>query len=549
MIFKILEYVKKRPWLVMPLIAVLYLIIMAPMSWSGASNDKMLAVFNLDEYAQYQDILYRVESWNLFEYREVQYGQLFVLISFVVAEFFHGVSSFTGKWDITAASIFTLRELCIASYAVGCIALVKVFFDDCSEIRKIIIYAVLLLVAGGFTLNNQWKPDQFVFLACMLGLLWISKSIAQPANRKALFFGVFFFGLAAGLKAYGWFAAPLIVVATVLVYGVAYFREIKNILTVGAKLGLGFIAGFLVGQPVMVWPPYAWEVFNRLLISISNTTVANEQIPISKYLTDATIKNWYVNALHTYYGHWLFLCLVIFAVLAGFIFSKTRRSSYMTVLLWFVPLSIYIITQVRLTGEQRYWAPICMPMIAGALCAVLTTFDYLRNKYAKIAVIFCALAILIPQMLFFVREDVETWRKSVGREETAPSILFFNKIWRTWLSKLPSGKSYIVFRDPYIYFPYISGMKVRMVYKETEYKDINAQPTDILLLQVDYIKAYASNENLELKKSSARLWGTYTFYSDARDDKVKGFKKIYQDGFGMFFVSDALYQKVRSIHK
>jgi hypothetical protein len=221
----------------------------------------------------------------------------------------------------------------------------------------------------------------------------------------------------------------------------------------------------------------------------------------------------------------------------------------MTVLLWFVPLSIYIITQVRLTGEQRYWAPICMPMIAGALCTVLTVFDYLRNKYAKIVVMFCALAILIPQMFFFVRKDVKTWRKSVGREETAPAILFFNNVWKNWLVKLPVKKDYSIFRDPYVYFPHTPEMKVRMVYKETEYKDINAEPTDILLLQVSYVGDYASNENLELKKSSAKLWGTYTFYSDARDDKIKGFKKIYQDRFGMFFVSDALYEKIGSLHK
>jgi len=291
-------------------------------------------------------------------------------------------------------------------------------------------------------------------------------------------------------------------------------------------------------------PRVAWRVIERLLTTINNSTRANDQNRSSNYLTSADVEHWYRNAFHYYYGHWLFLIAAIVATVAGMPLDKPRRNRYLAVLVWVAPISAYVVTQIEYTGEERYWLPIWMPVLAAFLSFCL--WAVARSRWTPLGIAGCILAgTPALQAAEYVKADAEIWRLEAGRETVAPALFFYRKVEHDWLSKMPKNRDYSIFRDPYVYFPpSLAGFNVRMRYKDTTFSDVVEVPTDILLVQVDYIKINASDENLADKQASPLLWNSYLFYSDVRDDKVRGFKKIYQDKFGIFFVSDALFRQL-----
>ena len=531
-------------------LAIAYFLLFVPLSLLGARDRNMLAVFNLDEYAQYSDVLNRAvwgppfRQWieNFFAYIGTQYGYLFSLICTIIVMFIRAVSRWTGGWDATQANIFILRQLCVACSILGSYCLSKMFSDPGDRLRQIVIFAFLLLVPGAFMLNVLWKPDQAVYLLVALALYWTSRALeANSSSTRALLLGTFFFGMAAGLKAYGWFAGPLILLASVRTWGPRFWQERVRLLNLGGV----FVGGFLVSQPVMIWPPTASRVAGRLLESVRNSTKASDMNRIPTNLTSADLTHWYQNSFHYFYGHWIFLVAALVATVAGSFLNKERNGRYLVVLVWFIPISIYVTTQIVYTGEQRYWLPMWMPVIAAFLSRCFTLIE--RHRLSRFGLIACVIAVVIPtaQAGAYLKMDVLTWRAEVVRERDAPSIRFYEMVQRNWLTKLPKNRTYSLFHDPYVYWPRgLVGFDPRMNFKDTTYSDVVALPTDILLLQADYIKVNASNDNLAQKKASRLMWDTYVFYSDVRDDKLKGFKKVYQDKFGIFFVSDALYRQL-----
>ena len=533
-----------------PSLAIAYFLLFVPLSLLGIHDKNMLAVFNLDEYAQYGEMLGRAvwypptRKWvdGFFDYGNTQYGYLFSLMSSLVVLFFQTLSHFTGRWDTTPVCVFILRQLCVSCFILGTFYLSKMFSDREDRSQRVIIFGFLLLVSGPFALNSLWKPDQGVYLLVALGLYWISRAMdAGSSATRELLLGTFFFGMAAGFKAYGWFAGPLILLTIFLAWGPRFWREPIRLLNLGGV----FICGFLVSQPVMIWPPTAWQVIERLQTSISNSTQAKDMVRMPGYLTTADLPHWYQNSFHNFYGHWIFLIAALAAAAAGVLLEKQRRHRYLAVLVWFVPISIYVVTQIVYTGEQRYWLPMWMPVFAAFLSFCFWVARH--SRLARFGLAAWAIVALLPvwQAAAYIRNDAADWMEQVNRQKVSPAIFFYHKVEDGWLSKLPKDRAYAVFRDPYIYLPpMLAGFKVRMRYKDTTYADILEIPTDILLLDTDYIRLNASNVDMDRKKASRILWDTYLFYSDVRDDKVKGFRKIYQDKWGIFFVSDALYRRL-----
>src|SRR6185503_17706293 len=116
------------------------------------------------------------------------------------------------------------------------------------------------------------------------------------------------------------------------------------------KLGAAFVGGFLVSQPVMIWPPAALNVVKRLLLTVSRSTRADDANRISTYLTSADVGHWYHNSFEVFYGHWSFLVFAIAATVAGLLLDKPRRYRYLAVMVWFVPIAGYVVTQIVYTG-------------------------------------------------------------------------------------------------------------------------------------------------------------------------------------------------------
>jgi hypothetical protein len=152
------------------------------------------------------------------------------------------------------------------------------------------------------------------------------------------------------------------------------------------------------------------------------------------------------------------------------------------------------------------------------------------------------IAIIGWQAAIYLTKDIELYRHVLTREQTEESLAFYQKLESDVLPKIQSDEQLTVFRDVRMYLPDDSRWIVRS-YWNSSYSTIEEIHPDIILLWSQRILDYTQEGAQQSAVDPATFNDTYQFYVDADNDQLRGYKLVYRDSEGLFFVSDELYEK------
>jgi hypothetical protein len=79
-------------------------------------------------------------------------------------------------------------------------------------------------------------------------------------------------------------------------------------------------------------------------------------------------------------------------------------------------------------------------------------------------------------------------------------------------------------------------------YWNSKYSTIEKLKPDIIILWSQRILDYTQEGALEAAVDPTAFQDTYTFFIDAKNDQIRGYRLIYRDAEGLMFVSDAMYE-------
>ena len=132
-------------------------------------------------------------------------------------------------------------------------------------------------------------------------------------------------------------------------------------------------------------------------------------------------------------------------------------------------------------------------------------------------------------------------REVRSREGHEESLVFYSVLERDYLPRIHANEKLTVFRDVRMYFPDNSLWNVR-TYWNSKYSTIEKIEPEIIILWSQRILDYTQEGALDSAVNPATFQDTYTFFMDAKNDQIRGYRLIYRDNEGLMFVSDAVYE-------
>ena len=134
------------------------------------------------------------------------------------------------------------------------------------------------------------------------------------------------------------------------------------------------------------------------------------------------------------------------------------------------------------------------------------------------------------------------FREVLAREENEGSLAFYSILERDVLLRIPTDSQLVVFRDVRMYFPEDPQWVVRS-YWNSNYKVIEKIEPDLIILWAQRILDYTQEGAQENALDPESFQNTYNFYVDVDNDQLRGYRLIYRDANGLFFVSDEIYDE------
>lgn len=442
------------------LIGLFYFLLFIFPNLKGAQNADMLAVFEIDEYAQYPHLIRMLSSGdsiyqtirNFTIYLHYFYGYPFYFFSAIVVlpvRLFFGA-----EWTtMTPVVIALLRQVISVLPMIGVVSLLVYFQTRYKTFLHSVALFLFLLVLPPVIKNNLWwHPDSLAFLFVALTFYFLDSD--QQNFGRFFFFAAASCGLAIGTKHMGEFF--VLAIPIYLLWGVVR-RKInwqKAVL-----LAVGFVvvmfAFVIISNPLLLLPQERSEIIavqkQQFFETTQGSLVAN-----ASFNLDSVRQN---------LGQLWFIALALMGMGLGIYRKKTRLRTVL-ILCWLLPLSYVIF----FASPQRahYYLNLGLPLY---LC--LDNFfnqksDAIRNTgkkidYRKLMQWGVGLLILI-QFVIFLRTDIFVYRGGLFREENSQALQFYDRLELEVFSQLfdDAEDTLLVYRDWKIYCPPETGRQVVM---------------------------------------------------------------------------------------
>lgn len=145
------------------------------------------------------------------------------------------------------------------------------------------------------------------------------------------------------------------------------------------------------------------------------------------------------------------------------------------------------------------------------------------------------------QFALYAQKDIELYREVLTREEHEASLVFYRELEANILPRIPTGETLVVVRDVRMYLPDDSRWVVRS-YWNIKYSVVNKIEPDLILLWTQRIWDYTQQGARENAADPASFEDIYQFYVDADKDQLPGYRLVYRDAEGLFFVREEWYE-------
>ena len=514
----------------------LVLLALIPANAAGAKDANMLALFEVDEYAQYPHVLRMLTPGdtpyqtlrNFVIYLHYFYGYPFYLFSaLALLPVKLGLGS--GWQDATRVIVTVLREMVSVLpmlLSAGLLVWMQTRFKP--GWLAVGLYILLLSVPGVVVNHLWWHPDSLSFLLVTLTLFFLDRD-RLSFGRNFVLAGLIC-GAAVGMKFQGLFfvlAVPLL-----LIWGLAVrrIRAGRAVLLAGMFVGL-MAAGLVLTNPLLLLPQERAEIIRTQQTLFREINTGQILINSASFFENGR----FPADVRVHYGEPLFLLLALAGLTLGLSHPDRRRLNAL-ILAWILPAGWAVLNAA--TRRTHYYFPILLPLIS---CLVNLAPAYLppavsawgKSRPAKAILGLLTLGLLV-QWGAFIRTDAGILRTQLARETSSAPIQFYQQIQQQVLPDLPP-EPLTAYRDWRIYFPAAPGRQVEMNWKMASYPYIEALDPDLILLERENVELYARPEVVEQAVNPGNMQLTHAFYRDAARNTLTGYRLIFESDYGLVF--------------
>lgn len=527
---------QKRIFIVLLSIGILYFCVFIFPNNTGAKDQMMISLFEPDEFAQSPIIIKMLTPRSSFEqtvlnfvaYGHYYYGSPFYFFSaFTLLPL-----RFSEAWRNVQLGLLLLRQIVsVLPMIAALFLLVFVQTKFLSYIKSIGLFILLLSVSAVVENSMWWHVDSLAFLFIALTFYYLDKD-DQRFGRDFLLAAVAV-GLATGTKVIGLFF--FLAIPTYLLFGIIHKRITWYTACLRGASFMGVMAAtILISNPFLLVP----GEFGLMARILSRQSAAMSQGWTLAYAKGPA--SW-LPIIQNLYGQLIFIALVLFALGLG-IWRGTNRILHMLIAAWAVPFGLYILFTIAIK-PTHFFLPVLLPVFS----SIVVLFDpslyqsNLPRKFLPWLARGIVLTILAYQFTVYVNKDVAMYREVLFRERTEKSLVFYNTLKNEYLPRVRSNDKLVIFRDVRMYFPESQKWIIRS-YWNSSYTTIEEIQPDMIILWSQRILDYTREGAQENAVDPAAFEDTYQFYVDADRDRLQGYRLVYRDAEGLFFVSEAIYE-------
>ncbi|MCC6148293.1 MAG: hypothetical protein IT308_12090, partial [Anaerolineaceae bacterium] len=419
---------QKRVLLLLVVLGSLYFILFIPPNLTGAKDANMLAVFEVDEYAQYPHVLQMLTPGetayqtlrNFLIYLHYFYGYGFYFFSALALLPFKLI--FGAGWQTQTPIILLILRQVINIFPMLFSLLLWVWMQTRFRSWWLALgLFVLLLSVPVLVLNNLWwHPDSLVFFFITLTIFFLQRDDLRFGRNFLLAAATC--GLATGVKHLGLFFA--LTIPVYLLWG-AFSRRIRwrRAFGLGALFVAVMVLAVVVSNPLLLLPQERAEIIAVQKLQLQQTSVG-----ILTANPEPFFANGYPEDIRIHYGEALFLLLAFASLLAGMLRTERRLLSTL-ILTWMIPLTVVILNFG--TRRTHYFLPVMIPLFS-TFANIFLPFSaplapserFVRWLPKVLPGIYAVL--LFGQFVLFLRTDVDIYRRGLFREAASASIQFYD---------------------------------------------------------------------------------------------------------------------------
>lgn len=518
-------------WLLLVCSALYFVLFIFP-NLSGAQTPDMLAIFEVDEFAQYEHAVRMAsgtDNWRdslreFVVYQHYFYGYPFYFFSALVLLPLRLLLG-SGWAEHTSTIVVVLRQLINVLPNLLSVWLLTYAATEFKSSFKTISLFLLMLLLPGLTSNSLW------WHADGLGLLFMAL-VFFFLRVDRLRFGRYFWlsalaaGIGLGIKYVGGFfvfAIPLY-----LLLGLA-----RKTLTPARFVGYaaGFVAlmlaAFVITNPLLLFPPRA-DLIATQRLQFEQTSQGILMGP-SGFLQNGRLPSW----LTTNFGSPLFLALLGVAMVVGWRKDGEPRLHAALLTAWLLPNLVVMLNAS--SWRIHYWLPIMLPAMTALVFVLPERWQDLRPGPGKARVVlqWALVAFLAWQASQFAVSSGQHYLHNLQREQTSASLRFYRSV-QPLLAEQTSPLH--IYRDWKVYFPAEDDMSVFMDWDLGSHDMLNSEQPDVLLLERENVEAYGDEDYLASAPDPERLEPMHSFYRAALLDDFSRYQLIYEDDFGLVFL-------------
>lgn len=526
-------------------IGVVYFAIFFLPNLTGAKDVNMLALFEVDEYAQYPHLINMLTPGatfyqsvrNFFVYLHYFYGYPFYFFSAITALPLKllGGADWVNHTQWIVAWLRQAINVLPMLISLGLLVYLQTRFR--SLIRSAGLFLLLLCLPAVIVNNLWWHPDSLAVFFVVLTFFFLDRdqfhfgwNFALSAAACGLAVGTKYLGLSFGL------AIPVYLVWGVAAKHISWKQALqKGVLFVGVM-----IFAVVVSNPLLLLPQERAEIVATQKLQFIQTGTGIFFANKAPFLENGRLPL----DFREHYGELFFLISGAVGLALG-IMQKERRLFSVMILAWMIPLTLIILTAG--TRRTHYFLPVMLPFFS-ALVNLFPSGGWFQTAESKIALFArrwlpIALGVLVlAQFILFVQKDIEIYAEQLNRERDSKSIAFYGSLNANVISKLPEDQPLVIFRDWRIYFPQKAGQRVEMSWDMANYAFIRELKPNLILLEEENLKLFSKPEIVENAVNPDRMQETHLFYMDAEKNQLEGYQRVFADSFGAAYLDDATYQ-------
>jgi len=527
------DKIMKRKKLILILISLslAYFCLLILPNATGAENPDMIAVFEVDEYAQYPHALQLLNPGgnikqslhNFLVYDHYFYGYPFYFFSGLSLIPFKLISG--SDWTShTQTIMLILRQMVNVLPNILSVWLLTYTATQFKSPWKTIVLFVLLLSSPGLLDNSLWwHPDA-------IGLLFISLAMFLLRLDQCRY-GTYFYlsataiGVAFGVKYMGAFF--FLMIPAYLIIGIILKRINWKKAFLLAVVFVGIMVFTLILSNPLLLLQERFAIIENQRMQFSQTS---QGIFMAKQalLINGSLPTWFTQN----FGTLPFLALLLIALVLG-IARKESRIQQSLLAVWVLPF--VVITLNASSQRPHYWLPIFLPLMTSTLIFLPERFLSKPIRLPKNYLAAFILLLISVQIVLFLSTDIRSWTQSLHREVGSASIQFYKTVQQNWINPDDSDGKALIYHDWHVYYPSDDTVEVFMDWDLGNYRLINNRQPDFLLLEKANVVTYGAENYLSTAPDPDRLLPLHNFYRDALLDQFEAYTLIYEDSFGMVF--------------